>query len=48
MPGAVADALEEAGLLGENLLEGIRYARADKTRFDSPWTCRTNLMVQPG
>ena len=47
VPGTVAGALEEAGLLGENLLEGNHYAQADKSRFDTPWTYRTNLMVQP-
>ncbi len=47
LPGTVAGALEEAGLLGENLLEGTRYAQADRSRFDTSWTYSTTLAVQP-
>ncbi len=47
VPGTVAGALEEAGLLGENLLVGYNYAQADKSRFDDPWTYSTTLSVQP-
>ena len=47
VPCTVAGALEEAGMLGENLLEGKNYAKADKTRFNDPWTYSTTLAVQP-
>ena len=36
VPCTVAGALEEAGLLGENLLDGNNYAKADRTPFDDP------------
>ena len=47
VPCTVAGALEEAGLLGENLLDGNNYAKADRTPFDDPWTYSTTLAVQP-
>ncbi len=47
VPSTVAGALEEAGLLGENLLEGMHYASADKAPFDEAWTYATTLAVKP-
>ena len=47
VPSTVAGALEEAGKLGENILDGNRYAQLDKTPFDDTWTYTTNLMVRP-
>ena len=47
VPSTVAGALEQAGLLGENLLDGNNYAQADKAIFDDTWTYRSNLAVAP-
>ena len=47
VPCTVAGALEQAGLLGENLLDGNSYAQMDKAPFNDPWTYSTNLVVTP-
>ena len=47
VPSTVAGALSDAGFFGEDLLEGRRYAEADKTLFDGPWTYRTTFAVKP-
>ena len=47
VPCTVAGALEQAGLLGENLLDGNSYAQMDKAPFNDPWTYSTNMVVTP-
>ena len=47
VPCTVAGALEQAGLLGENLLDGNSYAQMDKAPFNAPWTYSTNMVVTP-
>ena len=47
VPSTVAGTLEQAGFFGEGLLEGMRYAEADKTVFDEPWIYKTTFEISP-
>ena len=48
VPSTVAGALNEAGALGENLLEELRYFDADKGRYDSTWVYTTRFKAGKG
>ena len=48
VPCTVAGALNEAGALGENILDLDRYKQLDRTPFDSPWVYTTHFKAQKG
>jgi len=48
VPCTVAGALNEAGALGTDLLEQMRYQEADRTQFDSPWVYTTRFAARKG
>ena len=48
VPCAVAGALNEAGVFGENVLEQDRYFAIDKAQFDSPWIFTTRFRAEKG
>ena len=48
VPCTVAGALNEAGALGEGILEQDRYFKADKSQFDSPWIFTTTFDGRKG
>jgi len=48
VPCTVAGALNEAGVLGKNILEEDRYEKLDKTPFDSPWEFSTTFKARKG
>ena len=48
VPVTVAGALYEAGCLGNGILEGLRYQKADKSVFDTPWIFTTHFSAPEG
>ena len=48
VPCTVAGALNQAGLLGENVYEGENYKNIDKSQFDSPWVYTTKFKAKTG
>ena len=48
VPCTVAGALNEAGVLGENILDLDHYKQLDKTPFDSPWVYTTRFQAKKG
>ena len=48
VPCTVAGALNEAGALGENILELDHYKQLDRTPFDSPWVFTTQFKAAKG
>ena len=48
VPCTVAGALNEAGVLGPDVLDQDRYRNIDKTQFDAPWVFTTTFSAQPG
>ncbi len=46
VPCTVAGALNEAGALGENVLEGTNYKNIDRSLFDSPWVFTTRFKAK--
>ena len=48
LPCTVAAALNEAGVLGENVLEEDNYLKIDKSLFDSPWIFSTKFDAPKG
>ena len=48
VPCTVAGALENAGALGPGLREGMQYASASRTPFDSPWVFTTSFRARKG
>ena len=47
VPSTVAGSLHAAGFLGEDLLEGRNYEKADKSIFDDTWTYTTAFSARP-
>ena len=47
VPSTVAGTLYQAGFWGEDLLEGTRYAQADRSLFDGSWTYTTAFAGKP-
>ena len=45
VPSTVAGALCDAGVFGENLLDGDNYFSVDKSIFDTPWIYKTNFKL---
>lgn len=48
VPCTVAGALNEAGALGQNVLEGLNYGGIDKSIFDDAWIFNTEFSAKPG
>ena len=48
VPCTVAGALNQAGVLGENILDLDNYKKLDRTPFDSPWVFTTRFQTQKG
>jgi len=48
VPCTVAGALNEAGALGENILDLDHYKKLDKTPFESPWVFTTRFKAKKG
>ena len=47
VPSTVAGSLHAAGFLGEDLLEGRNYEKADRSIFDDTWTYTTAFSARP-
>jgi exo-1,4-beta-D-glucosaminidase len=48
VPCTVAGALNQAGVLGENVYEGENYKNIDKNQFDTPWIYTTKFKANTG
>ena len=48
VPCTVAGALNEAGVFGENIFDGLRYKELDRTQFDTPWVFTTKFAAEKG